>query len=396
LGLAHKFFDNYKRSSRIVNGGLPSIETANEDNVIHILIPSDLAVVRTWLEYYPNTSKHRPQTTPLFTEIHVSDKGQYLQGIIRLFGNIYSAGNKFEDPFWRDVLLHMVGKPDYHNDFTEIKKIVHKSINDIFAEDTTPLEAGSPRLDQFAEKLTYKLLSIDAKSHELTVEQLKGRFAQLRGEALNKDPNNGWWNANERFDELKEQELQSLLETKVFLQGLELSCPHCGTRQWYVVDDLGSEMRCNGCLFHFPLPPDPSWSFRLNSLVRNALRKYGTLAVLHTLYELQRDSFSEMFLYLPCQDIFKADINTPFTDLDIVVIKEGKFIIGEAKSDPGGFKHPDFEKLREVAIELLPDEILLAAPGNKWPDSVLTEIKNLTDELKQVDVAVSPLLLQWL
>lgn len=396
LGLAHKFFDNYKRSSRIVNGGLPSIETATEDTVIHISIPSDLAVVRTWLEYYPNTSKHHPQTTPLFTEIHVSDKGRYLQGIIRLFGNIYSAGNIFEDPFWRDVLLRMVGKPDYQNDFTEIKKIVHKSINDIFAEDTTPLEAGSPRLDQFAEKLAYKLLSIDVKSNELTVEQLRGRFAQLRGEVLKKDPKNGWWNANEKFDELKEQELQNLLETKVFLQGLELSCPHCGTRQWYVVDDLYSGMRCNRCLFHFTLPPNPSWSLRLNDLVQNAVRKHGTLAVLHTLYELQRDSSSEMFLYLPCQDIFKADGNAPFTDLDIVVINKGKFIIGEVKSDPGGFKHPDFEKLREVAIELLPDEILLAAPGDNWPNNVLVEIRNLTDALKKIDVTVSPRLLQWL
>jgi len=155
-------------------------------------------------------------------------------------------------------------------------------------------------------------------------------------------------------------------------------------------------MRCNGCLFHFPLPPDPSWSFRLNDLVQNALRKYGTLAVLHTLYELQRDSFSEMFLYLPCQDIFKADINTRFTDLDIVVIKEGKFIIGEVKSDPGGFKHSGFQKLKEVAIELLPNEILLAAPGDKWPDDVLVEINNLTNELRPIDVTVSPRLLRWL
>ena len=162
------------------------------------------------------------------------------------------------------------------------------------------------------------------------------------------------------------------------------------------MDDLNSGMRCNGCLFHFTLPPNPSWSFRLNDLVQIALRKYGTLAVLHTLYELQRDSFSEMFLYLPCQDIFKDVRNTPFTDLDIVVINKGKFIIGEVKSNPGGFEHSNFEKLKEVAIELLPNEILLAAPGNKWPDSVLTEIKNLTDELKQVDVTVSPWLLQWL
>lgn len=396
LGLAHKFFDNYKRSSRIVNGGLPSIETANEDNVIHISIPSDLAIVRTWLEYYPNTSKHRPQTTPLFTEIHVSDKGRYLQGIIRLFGNIYSAGNKFEDPFWHDILLWMAGRPNFENDLKRREKSTLEVLKAVLSGSTTPIDSNSPQLNKVAEELARRLTLRDIESVVLTKNNIKDHFGGLRGKILNKDPKNGWWNANEKFDCLKEQELQSLLETKVFLQGLELSCPHCGTRQWYVVDDLGSEMRCNECLFHFPLPPDPSWSFRLNSLVRNALRKYGTLAVLHTLYELQRDSSSEMFLYLPCQDIFKAGGNAPFTDLDIVVIKKGKFIIGEVKSGPGGFKHSDFEKLRDVAIELLPDEILLAAPGDNWPDDVLTEIKNLTDELKQVDVTVSPRQLQWL
>ena len=56
-----------------------------------------------------------------------------------------------------------------------------------------------------------------------------------------------------------------------------------------------------------------------------------------------------MFLYLPCQEIFKRGVNQPFTDLDVVLISNGKFIVGEVKSDPGGFAQADLEKLLEVA-----------------------------------------------
>ena len=101
-----------------------------------------------------------------------------------------------------------------------------------------------------------------------------------------------------------------------------------------------------------------------------------------------------MFLYLPCQEVFKRGVNQPFTDLDVVLISNGKFIVGEVKSDPGGFAQADFEKLLEVAKEVRPDEVILSAPGEEWPPHVLTEIANFTESLRAYDVDVTPVLLR--
>lgn len=392
VGLAGKFFDPY-RESRVVNGGLPSAAVVTVDRAIGIRVPSDLDVVWTYLERdHTNTGGRHPQPRPRFSGLHVSDKGRYLQGLLGLFGSVHAAGSTFDDPFWRDVFLRMAGRPD--DEFQRRTERALEGFKAIFAEDPTPITADSDRLKLVAEALARRLTLRDAGARVMTRENLATRIGQLRAEALSADPHSSYWKANQKFDEFKEQELQGLLEEGVLLQGAELACPHCGTRQWYVVDDLTSEMRCNGCLFHFPLPPTPEWSFRLNDLVCNALRKHGTLAVLQALYQLERLS-GGMFLFLPCQDIFEGHQRNPFTDLDLVVICNGKFLIGEVKSDPGGFEPSDFVKLREVAEELLPDAVILAAPGEKWPEEVEGEIRRLEEALGPAEVKASARLLRW-
>ncbi|MEW6408918.1 MAG: HsdR family type I site-specific deoxyribonuclease [Nitrospirota bacterium] len=274
--------------------------------------------------------------------------------------------------------------------------------------------------DNLEKALAFDSSDIEGVVHDLEI--LKGRFTELMGKAkedylslikgksqdkavetileyfMDEEKRHEYYSfyreVSSIFDELKESELLYLLERRVFLQGVELRCPHCGTRQWYVVDDIGSEMRCDGCLFRFSLPPSPAWSFRLNNLVRNALCKHGMLAVLHALYNLQQ-FLSGMFLFLPSQDIFEEGQQNPFTDLDLVVIRDGKFLIGEVKSDPHGFKPDDLDKLRVVAEDLLPDEVVLAAEGERWPPDVEEGIKRLTETLKPFDVKVSSLILQW-
>lgn len=79
----------------------------------------------------------------------------------------------------------------------------------------------------------------------------------------------------------------------------------------------------------------------------------GTLAVVHALFELDRRSRG-MFMHLPCQDIFEKGRKEPFTDLDLMVIRDGKFLIGEVKSKSDGFKSDDFTKIQEVVEDLLP------------------------------------------
>jgi hypothetical protein len=395
LGLASKFFAEHPFESRIIKRGLPSIGVTTQSTNIHIRIPSDYGVIWTWFERYSNRTRMRALDPPIFRGLRISDKGKYLQGLLRLFGNVYHAGSAFEDPYWRNVLLLLSGRPNFKDDLELRKKRAFETLNDILDKNELPIKKGSPEINQIAEELARCLTLRDYESRVLTKKQLVSNFAKFRVEGLKKDPNDGYWNTYYKFDENKERDLQDSLKDKILLQGAELSCPHCGSRHWYVVDDLRSDMRCNGCLFGFPLVDSPEWSFRLNDLVTNALRRHGILAVLQTLYK-QQQMLNEMFLFLPCQDIFKkTNGEEPFTDLDIVVIKEGKFIIGEVKSDPGGFKQSDFDDLKVVGIDLVPDEIVLAAPGDSWPNQVLKEANKLAEDLKPLEIKVSPLLLQW-
>lgn len=394
LGLANKFFSS-SRTSRIVYDGMPSTAVASTDKTVGIRIPSDIEVVRSYLDRrHTNLKNNRPcQRESSFTNIYISDKGQYLQGLLRLFGNVQSAGQIFEDPFWRDVLLLMAGRPN--KKLRRYEKEVLSALEEVFGQGTIQIAPEDPRIEQAAKTLVRRLPVYDTKTKARTRPQFKLHFGKLRKEALlDARSNTDFWETHTKFDDDKDYELQCLLQDGIFLQGTELVCPHCGTREWYPVDDLHADMRCNGCSFGFPLPPSPKWSFRLNSLVGAALRKHGTLAVIQTLYELERWQ-SGMFLFLPCHDIFKRGEEEPFTDLDIIVIREGKFIIGEVKSSPRGFGEKDFAKLREVAEDLLPDEVLLAAPGDRWPPIVHEEIKKFKKALAALDIDVSARLLRW-
>ncbi|MHB8158592.1 MAG: hypothetical protein ACYDEQ_14610 [Desulfocucumaceae bacterium] len=119
-----------------------------------------------------------------------------------------------------------------------------------------------------------------------------------------------------------------------------------------------------------------------------------TTSVLQALYNFECFP-SGMFLFRPCLNIYEKGQNNPFTDLDLVVITNGKFIIGEVKSSPEGFKPDDFSKLKIVAENIMPDIVVFAASGNLWPNNVEIEILKLKDEMTKIGIEVLPILLRW-
>jgi hypothetical protein len=222
----------------------------------------------------------------------------------------------------------------------------------------------------------------------LTKEQLRSRFGQLRGESLQAGRDRNYWETYTVFDEFKDSEFDDLIESGILFQGAELTCPECGSRYWYSVDSLEQRMTCTGCFSVFHLQPEATWSYRLNDLLRNALSFHGTFPVIQTLYTLEREYPSNMFLFLPCQNIYKREEAQPFTDLDLIFIKNAKFVIGEVKSDPNSFKDEDLLKIETVAEELEPNEVVLAAPGEEWPAAVNEQVEGLRQRLMQCDIAL--------
>ena len=396
LGLASGFFEG-ARGCRIVNGR-PSTEVVAGENNLGIRIPSDREIFLIYFQRdFTNTGSRHARPHSRFRDFETSEKGQYLLGVLRLFDNLFHAYHAFEDPFWRDIFMRLA-EADRPNREKQAVEMLQQAV----IAHPEGLSASSSILGKLAEDLTKRLSLPETGFTVVTKKTLNDRFCQLRSEAQNTGLSHHWL-PGENFENRAEAYLRQYLESSVLLQGVELVCPYCRSRQWNLVDDLASNIRCNGCVTLFSLPPNPEWSFRLNDLVRNALRRHGTLAVLRALYYIQQRSlYQHMFLFLPCQDIFERDPSNPnawpgnlLTDLDLVVISDRMCIIGEVKSDPKGFKPDDFEKMKIVAEDLLPDEVVFAAPGDAWPSDQEAAIKQLAEALKPFEIKVTPILMSW-
>ena len=102
-----------------------------------------------------------------------------------------------------------------------------------------------------------------------------------------------------------------------------------------------------------------------------------------------------MFVWFSCQNAYEdAEEKKRLTDLDIVCFREGKFLIGEVKSEPTAFTEEVVPVMGEVADDLEPDEVVFAAPG-EFPPEVLDRLRVLRDRLVPIGASVTPLPLSW-
>jgi hypothetical protein len=86
--------------------------------------------------------------------------------------------------------------------------------------------------------------------------------------------------------------------------------------------------------------------------------------------------------------LFESDDKGPAGDLDIAVILDGQFMIGEVKQSRDLFDEAAFAKMEGIARRLLPD-ILLFASMDREPTALITrEIARLSEALRPLGIAV--------
>ena len=61
-------------------------------------------------------------------------------------------------------------------------------------------------------------------------------------------------------------------------------------------------------------------------------------------------------------------------------------MLGEVKADPYGFSQADLDKLSAVAADLLPNRVVLAAPGQDWPAEIEARVDRLSEEQQDLGV----------
>ncbi len=317
----------------------------------------------------------------------VSSQGEKLAGLIGLAGSLGAAGSLFEDAYARELLLGLAGSSEGHtrSQVIRVQNLLKKFDNE---GDSLSDQGKSTEL---ARRIVDKIAHFSEPTPSVSWEDCKRIFSEVKASDEGKDAL-----ANDSFDEFRVRQLEELVESTIFIQGALLDCPHCGTKNWRTVDAVSPQIKCDGCVQSFAFSPTASWLFRLNELVSNAIDKSGILAVLHALVQLERWAH-DFFLYLPCQDLYEDRGDGRYervTDLDLVVVQDGRFIIGEVKSSAEGFLEYNFERLIELALEIRPAKVVFAATGTKWPDTVGAHFAEVKKRLEP-DVEVEAILVDW-
>lgn len=392
LGISDTVFPS-RGDTRITSLGLPAAFVSCPENKIQIQIPHAESLVWQYFDKSKANFRYKTEKKPKFQEFRISEQGKAIRGLIQLFGGLNQYGRYFEDHYWRKIFSYMSGNPDH--DFSDRKEKFRNELEEFFAVKPEPLNKEHLHFEDLISHLAKKPLYRSPLDRSMSYSDFKDCFGRLKKESIEQKVEENFWK-HRRFEDVEEYEFADLIQMGVLGQGIEISC-RCGSKCWYSVAEIEAEVTCKGCFTKNNLPINPSWSYKLNDLVRDGIRLKGVLAVLQCLVTLNQFALYSL-LYLPCQDLYLSDSGNKFTDLDLVVIKEKKFIIGEVKTEITDFEHEDFLKMAEVAEEIKPDLVIFAMPwkaGVDWPVDFIKEIKEISVRLNPLGAEVLPLPLTW-
>lgn len=196
-----------------------------------------------------------------------------------------------------------------------------------------------------------------------------------------------------KFKELIENKLAYLIKRNGILIGMKVSCEFCGSRKWYSLKDLSWKMNCSGCAKEIMPGIDSKIYYKisdtitnniLNNPLGNGKETEGNYIVLRTLFWLKYGRSIEVksFIWTPCLDLISK--NGIKTDIDLVVIINGKLILGEAKASGSEFTKPVLNNLLWVGDNLLPDYLILSCENGNLDskvDFLKTNLKNKKCEI---------------
>ena len=261
--------------------------------------------------------------TPTYTSIRKNDEGKRLESLIRLFSGLDNAKELLSDMFWMELLQYLSVNTKIEGDTVTFDEIVKRCIN---------------------------------------------KMSEEEGIVLNKETYNNLSNLKKGL----RYSLQELTEKGIFRTGCCLKCPICSSKFWYSLDDIKTNVECRGCANLYKMEIETPYSYKLNSIIKGNIAKLdkdgkiqpdGNLTVLRTLYVIKNYS-RVSFDYSPQVNIFNG--NNPIElvgDIDIAVLSDGKFIIGEAKHSSILFRKENKKSLHSLinlAKTLHPDKVILS------------------------------------
>lgn len=324
------------------------------------------------------------------TKIKTSDKGLYLKGLVGIFDDFVNLQDYLGNIYWDKIFKILSGTPDkreYAN-WRDLKNKLEKHV----------LEVDNKFLHS-EEGVNYlaSLVVHSAKSYNENIKGLSYETLKCEAENLLRE-----FEKTEDYKELISDDaemffcettlknsINNLLEKNILQLGINVKCNRCGTFQWYSIDKLNSKFKCPNCDENISILAEQQWRYKLNTIVSTAYRN-DIVPVALALNQLLRTA-SQSFMFTPSRELYlNNNDKNPFTDLDIICIVDGEFIIGEVKKSQSNFKSGDFEKLVHIAKILKPDKVVLSAlditSENKVIKTLSDGFNKMYEELKKHNI----------
>lgn len=378
--------DIFKEKARVNSRRIPVVQLPAKNPLLRFRLPNERELLRRCVvgDIHGKMSGQVKRTNPDLEAVEFSNIGKYLSGFLEVFGGLAFAHGVLSERYWRSMFDVLSGK-DLAKDRKAIDKVRGRLRKKIKAGLT-----ASEMIKNFENLADYVIqLSREITSKGETMDfQVFREEAEKEHEEFQK-ANDVDWEFNE---EVAKGEISRMLETGVLQMGFEQKCLRCGSVNWFLIDEVGQNLICDGCRYGFSLPAEPAISYRLSSLVRQGIFTHGLVPVVIVLGQLLYDSHSSFF-YSPSLDIFKLVLKEPRTyeligDLDIVCIKDGQLVIGEIKQDQSRFELSQSLKLAEVAEAIGADILLFSSLAKEQKAETIVMINKVRERLNgsKVDV----------
>jgi hypothetical protein len=175
-------------------------------------------------------------------------------------------------------------------------------------------------------------------------------------------------------DQLPE-EIVELLSCHLLERGFELKCHACSFKSWYPAERVGQTFECSRCFQTQVCTSNPLWLYKLPEVIFQGFNDNMQVPLLALSY-LKRKSL-HVFEWLPDSNLYvNADGKGPLGNIDILCLCDGKFYIGEAKSN-NEIKKDQFAFYEGICRSVAVDGVVLATTEPYWNRGTLQRIEQL-------------------
>jgi hypothetical protein len=169
--------------------------------------------------------------------------------------------------------------------------------------------------------------------------------------------------------------IDSFISKGIFYRGIILQCPRCREADWFGLGEIDQFFVCKRCwnkdhiqFKNWKEGAEPKWFYKLDEVIYQGIKNNMHVPLL-TLAYLKKKS-KRSFLYLPEIELRKdPDAKKLDCEIDICCIQDGRILLGECKNPP--ITKMAIDRLSEFSGKLLrpPDRLVFASfSGQTSPD----------------------------